>query len=319
MDPRDPAPFESDLHLRSVVFIDPGVAGWQTLAAGAGPGVEVVPLDPARDALEQMADTMAGRQGVEAIHVISHGAPGALHLGGTTLTTANLGEHRGALATIGNALSVEGDLLLYGCNLAAGEGGRGFLQALAEATGADVAASDDATGAVALGGDWELEHATGQIDVPSHVLNSSVDYDGLLAAPTLHENGIIFIAVNNYTTGAGGIGATWDNSFVAVAMEDISANSTIFFTDIGFRANGTMLSGSGNDLEGQTFSSYSDGALKWVTPGSTIAAGTIIRFYAGSLTTSVGGTLTSESTLTGAWSLTNIGDSITAYQTSDNA
>ena len=61
------------------------------------------------------------------------------------------------LATLGGALSASGDILLYGCDVAAGADGLAFVNALANATGADVAASTDLTGAAVKGGDWVLE------------------------------------------------------------------------------------------------------------------------------------------------------------------
>ena len=58
-----------------------------------------------------------------------------------------------------------GDLLIYGCHFGAGTTGRLAVQALARATGADVAASDDLTGNAALGGDWDLEVTEGDVAV----------------------------------------------------------------------------------------------------------------------------------------------------------
>ena len=42
--------------------------------------------------------------------------------------------------------------------------GQAFIGRLAELTGADVAASRDATGSAALGGNWNLEATTGAIE-----------------------------------------------------------------------------------------------------------------------------------------------------------
>ena len=52
----------------------------------------------------------------------------------------NLPEYEDELELIGDALSEEGDVLLYGCNVGAGAAGEGFITSLAEYTGADVAA-----------------------------------------------------------------------------------------------------------------------------------------------------------------------------------
>jgi hypothetical protein len=47
---------------------------------------------------------------------------------------------------------------IYGCNLAASEDGKALVDSLARLTGTDVAASDDLTGSLDKGGDWELEY-----------------------------------------------------------------------------------------------------------------------------------------------------------------
>ena len=53
--------------------------------------------------------------------------------------------------------------LIYGCDVAENADGRALIDALGRLTGADVAASEDLTGAAAKGGDWNLEYATGSI------------------------------------------------------------------------------------------------------------------------------------------------------------
>ena len=74
------------------------------------------------------------------------------YLGSTVLDSGNLASYGVQLASIGGSLTDTGDILLYGCNMAKGDIGLQFITSLAQYTGADVAASDDSTGAVALGG-----------------------------------------------------------------------------------------------------------------------------------------------------------------------
>ena len=50
-----------------------------------------------------------------------------------------------------------GDILLYGCDVAANAHGQKLVEEIHELTGADVAASTDETGSAALGGNWVLE------------------------------------------------------------------------------------------------------------------------------------------------------------------
>ena len=127
-------------------------------------GVQVVVLDAERDGVEQIGEILEAYHGVAALHVVSHGASGTLRLGATALGVDELRERSDALSAWREALGEDADLLLYGCDVADGEVGIEFIEALANATGADVAASTDATGSAALGGDWELEVATGSIE-----------------------------------------------------------------------------------------------------------------------------------------------------------
>ncbi|MGX9221460.1 Ig-like domain-containing protein [Massilia varians] len=146
-----------------IVFIEDNVADYQTIASHAGAGREVIILDSHADGLQQIVAALSGRTDVDALHIISHGAAGALNFGALTLNEATLADHTAALQAIGRSLGPNGDILLYGCDVGAGAAA-GFVNQLAIATGADVAASSDATGSAALGGDWELEIRSGSIE-----------------------------------------------------------------------------------------------------------------------------------------------------------
>ena len=145
----------------------------------------VVTLDGARDGVEQIAAALDGAAGVGAIHIVSHGRAGALALGTAELSADSiLHRHADALARIGAALAVDGDLMIYGCDFGDGVEGAHAVERLARATGADVAASTDATGAAALGGDWDLETRFGAIEAAA--IDGGDALDGLLAV--LAEN-----------------------------------------------------------------------------------------------------------------------------------
>ncbi len=186
----------AEKQVNEIVFVDAAVEDKQSLinaALQARPGqndpaqVEVVVLDGARDGVEQIAAWLKGYEGLQAVHVISHGDAAALRLGLTTLDPTNIDAYRDQIASWGASLSADGDILLYGCDVAAGAQGESFVQKLALYSGADVAASVDRTGAAALGGNWVLEAHTGVIDVASL---SDAQYNGLLAldATTLQLN-----------------------------------------------------------------------------------------------------------------------------------
>ncbi|MEM7543351.1 MAG: Ig-like domain-containing protein, partial [Pseudomonadota bacterium] len=148
-----------------IVFVDTGVEGYESILAGIDSDVEIVLLQTDRDGIEQIADVLSERDSIDAVHIISHGDAGALRLGNTVLTQASMsGEHADELAVIRQALSDDADVLIYGCNFAEGEAGKAAADTLAALTGADIAASDDLTGATERGGDWVLETEIGDID-----------------------------------------------------------------------------------------------------------------------------------------------------------
>ncbi|CAO3441367.1 hypothetical protein [Azospirillum endophyticum] len=161
---------------KEVVFIESNVADYRTLVAGVKAGVEVVLLDSTKDGLSQMAQWAETHSGYDAIHVVSHGAEGRVDLGTLTLDIATTTTRAGDLARVGTALTQDGDLLLYGCDVATGVG-QGFIESVARVTGADVAASTDPTGAASLGGNWTLERTVGTVEQSALSVSG---YGGLL-------------------------------------------------------------------------------------------------------------------------------------------
>jgi hypothetical protein len=174
-----------------LVFVDPTVSDPDTLLAGVSPDMRVFLLDPARDAIAQIAEVVSqyAEGQIDAIHLIAHGSEGRIEFSSGVLDAATMqGTHAEALAQIGKHLSGEADILVYGCNFGHGEEGQFAAEQLARITGADVAASDDATGHAGLGGDWDLERWIGSIE--SEVLISPAANEGwwnLLADVTVHS------------------------------------------------------------------------------------------------------------------------------------
>ena len=185
---------------KSILFIDSHVANYRSLLDSQSEPAEVFVLNAESDGLTQIAAYLQNRSGIDAIHVISHGSQGALYLGSTMLNSGNLSLYQSQLAAIGGSLTETGDILLYGCNVAQGSVGMQFIDSLARYTQADVAASDDATGADALGGNWSLETRKGTIDtIPMR--NSDYRYilPGDTTAPTLTS--LTFPATINLSSG----------------------------------------------------------------------------------------------------------------------
>ena len=147
------------------LVIDAAVPDAAQLLANARPGMNVLLLDAQRDGVEQIrAAIEASGQGVSALHIVSHGAPGYLTLGSTQLDGEQLAAHAEDLQALQRYLQPGADVLLYGCDVASGAAGQAFVQEFAQLTGADVAASTDATGGATMQGNWTFEYATGSIE-----------------------------------------------------------------------------------------------------------------------------------------------------------
>jgi hypothetical protein len=170
----------------SLLFIDPTVENYQSLIAGVAPGTEIHVLSPLQNAIAQITNTLTGRSGISSLQVLSHGEAGGLDFASMKLDLGDLEKYSGQLQSWAKALTPDADILLYGCDVAAGEQGQTFVQQLAKLTGADVAASTNLTGSAGLGGDWNLEFSTGAIETSetfqpwaqaaySHVLASFIE------------------------------------------------------------------------------------------------------------------------------------------------
>ena len=181
---------------QTVVFVDARVKDSASLLQGVAPGTQVVQLDGSKDGLQQIADYLDTHQGVSSVQIIAHGNAGDLWLGTTYLSADNVSARSAVLGQIGKDMNVGGDILIYGCYTAEGERGLNFVDSLAQLTGRDVAASTNRTG---VGGDWDLEIATGTIE-SANVLSTKAmsDYQWGLATWT---------ATNNANTGVGSLRA----------------------------------------------------------------------------------------------------------------
>ncbi|MGV0028829.1 DUF4347 domain-containing protein [Phormidesmis priestleyi] len=147
----------------SLVFIDAGVADFQTLIAGVQPGDSAFLLNATQDGVEQISQVLSQFQDVSAIHIVSHGQAGSLQLGSTNLSLNTLSRYSSALQSWTPHLRQGADVLLYGCDVALGTTGNAFIQELSRSLGADIAASTNLTGSAKQGGDWIFEVNTGEI------------------------------------------------------------------------------------------------------------------------------------------------------------
>ncbi|MEN0040353.1 MAG: Ig-like domain-containing protein [Pseudomonadota bacterium] len=165
---------------KQIAFVAADIPNAAELIGSLDPDIEVVLLNSASPGLSQISDALLLQSNVDAVHIFSHGSSGSLALGGPELTVETMASlYANDLASIGGALSQHGDILIYGCDFAAGDAGQQAAQLLAQMTGADVAASDDLTGNANLGGDWDLEKTIGTVE--ARVLTAGQQWIGTLS------------------------------------------------------------------------------------------------------------------------------------------
>jgi hypothetical protein len=169
----------------SIVLIDSSVVNVQKIVHSFDSGTAVVVLNQTYNGVAQIAAILQQFQSLQSINIISHGSDGVLKLGNGELNHGNISGYADLLRQWGSSLVEGGDILLYGCDVAATEIGKDFVQKISELTAKDVAASDDLTGNQALGGDWVLENQTGEIadsEVATEIAASG--YENVLAIYT---------------------------------------------------------------------------------------------------------------------------------------
>ena len=191
-----PTPAPAAVAGQTVVFVDSRVKDFSSLLTGVAPGTQVVELDATKDGLQQIADYLDQHQGVSSVQIIAHGNAGDLWLGNSYLSADNVAARSEVLAEIGKDMNAGGDILIFGCYTAEGERGLSFVDSLAQLTGRDIAASTNRTG---VGGDWDLEIATGSIEGVNALSRQAMnEYQWGLATYT---------ATNNANTGVGSLRA----------------------------------------------------------------------------------------------------------------
>jgi hypothetical protein len=175
---------------KELILVDSGIADPESLLRDQGlqgrdpANLEWVFLDSQRDALDQITEVLKHHSNLAAVHLLSHGRDGVLTLGGHQVDLADLNEHAGLFYSWGNALSTDGDFLIYGCDVAQSSTGIEFLQKFSDLTRADVSASDDITGSEVLRGNWTLEQSFGQVNVESlNIQNYSDIFPATTATP----------------------------------------------------------------------------------------------------------------------------------------
>uniref|UniRef100_UPI001177D3F7 Ig-like domain-containing protein n=1 Tax=Crenothrix polyspora TaxID=360316 RepID=UPI001177D3F7 len=266
----------------SVVFIDTSVADPAAIVAATDLSAEIVYLYANQDGVSQIADYLQGRTGIDNIQIVSHGDDGELFLGNTIVNNANLAAYSSQLEQIGQSLTANGDILLYGCDVAQTWVGQQFVSSISDLTGADVAASNDATGSTTFGGDWELETRIGLINAD---FIKAANWEGVLApvkisaptgvAPKLYDKNGASLPIAYYDSTKIGMQAVWEKAgTLGTALLDVRAtvvavNTTTYtFETVG--DDPSILLGTGGGSVTLKWEFFLEGTLKTANPVNTI-------------------------------------------------
>ncbi|NET21708.1 MULTISPECIES: DUF4347 domain-containing protein, partial [unclassified Okeania] len=145
------------MNLTKLLFIDSKVENYRHLISEIDLDTRVFILQPNGNGINQIAENLGKYHQVETIHIISHGAKGSLYLGNSLLNLDNIHQYAESIQQWGKCLSGDGEILIYGCQVASGKEGKEFIRQLHQLTGANIAASETLTGNVNRGGNWNLE------------------------------------------------------------------------------------------------------------------------------------------------------------------
>ena len=252
-----------------VIFVDGNVTDYELLVSriqAQSAHVEVIVLDAQMDGVQAITAALSRYEPgtVDAVHILSHGVEGGIQVGSTWINQFSLQWQADIIASWGQALTTSADIMLWGCNVASTTEGQTFVDRLAEVTGADVAASTDATGHALVGGDWQLEYATEQIETQEFTDSELSDWVDVLA---ISANGT---ATSSQATAVTSL--TWSHTVAS------GSNRALFVTlaidGLGAGVNSVTYGGVALTQVGRTTGNHAVEIWRLVNP--TVGTGNIV-------------------------------------------
>ena len=143
-----------------LVVVDPRVEYPQQIIKGVKKDACILILDPQENSIEQITKRLQKQPKITSLHLISHGSPGLLYLGDQKLSLATLADYATNLKTWAKTVK---SVVIYGCQVAAGEIGQQFLTRWHQITGTALTASTKLVGNSHKGGSWQLDYQLGDV------------------------------------------------------------------------------------------------------------------------------------------------------------
>jgi hypothetical protein len=155
-----------------ILIADASVLDLNVLLNGINPNIEVKLIQEGEDGIGQILKAIAD-PGLKTLHILAHGAPGQINLGGRTITATDF------RCRFDGAAERNLDIAFWSCHAGAGDAGQSFVQAVAETTGARVVAANSLVGNAGKGGSWLLAGTVAPFSA-----NAQKAFDGVLAIIT---------------------------------------------------------------------------------------------------------------------------------------
>ncbi len=169
-----------------VIFVDKTIPAYQQLIDEIKRDKKdrsfVIHTIGADQSIADVSGILASHDDLGSIHFITHGTDSNIKIGKTIISTESFEGLQDELENWGASVSDDGDILFYGCNLAATEEGKSLINSIADVTGADIAASTNLTGHDSFSADWDLEYEAGQVLEGSALFSDApADWESMLA------------------------------------------------------------------------------------------------------------------------------------------
>jgi hypothetical protein len=240
------APVPKDAY--TLVFIDSKVDDYEMLLQGIVPDARGIVLNAEFDGIAQIS-AILGSKTVDSVQIIAHGSPGSLQLGNTVLNAENIHKYQQQL----QQWQIR-EILIYGCEVAAGATGTTLIEQLHQLTGANIAASEQKVGSSQQGGTWELAIQVGEIS-STIAMDAAVTqaYSSLLAAEPTYA----------WAKKLGGSSSDLGNSIATDSAGNVYITGSFFWTADFDPGVGTanLTSAGGTDIFISKLNS--DGSFAW--------------------------------------------------------
>jgi Domain of unknown function (DUF4347) len=150
---------------KKLIVIDEAIRDYSLLSKCMNQEAEIYILPQTNNQLESLTEEIARHKDLDAMFLFICGKDGMIMFNGAPVDFDNITKYSQLLEQWNASFTENADLLIYTCNLANTNNGKGLIRRLSAYTGLDVAASINDTGnPEQIDGDWKLEFIKGEIE-----------------------------------------------------------------------------------------------------------------------------------------------------------